>query len=323
MSSSMPSSFSRAAQTRPSKSERVTRRWRTAGVVSRAMRLLSAVRPLGVERGPHPIGGRSPSAAAASVGRRRSCRRPRSRRAGRPPACPPPGVWETGGEDDENTITVGISRAISAASCSGPRGIAVSLPPTPDRLLAKPISRSSNGIGGIDHRWLQLDRRSRLVGGGLLARLVGLGQHRGELAGVEVALVEQQLGAARRPRSPRPARWSRRRSCRRRPRARARPRGSAARPAPRPGRCPAACPSASRRRAPRWPREHGGAALDAEGAEHGRGRLVARSRAPGPARCAARGRRARPRAASPTRAPWRGRRRSGRRRPRAARRRGP
>jgi hypothetical protein len=37
-----PSSFSRAAQTRPSKSERVTRRWRCAVVVSRAMRLLSA-----------------------------------------------------------------------------------------------------------------------------------------------------------------------------------------------------------------------------------------------------------------------------------------
>ena len=34
MSSSIPSSFRRAAQTRPSKSERVTRRWRTAGVVT-------------------------------------------------------------------------------------------------------------------------------------------------------------------------------------------------------------------------------------------------------------------------------------------------
>ena len=59
------------------------------------------------------------------------------------------GVWETGGDDFENTITVGISRAISAASCSGPDGIAVSVP---SASLAKPISRSSKGIGGIDHR---------------------------------------------------------------------------------------------------------------------------------------------------------------------------
>src|ERR671914_517238 len=61
-------------------------------------------------------------------------------------------VCETGGEEDEKIITVGIRRAISAASWSGPLGIAVSLPPasiTAWRAIA--MSRSSNGIGGIDH----------------------------------------------------------------------------------------------------------------------------------------------------------------------------
>ena len=109
-------------------------------------------------------------------------------------------VCETGGEDEEKSITVGIRRAISAASWSGPLGMAVSLPPASwTAWRAKPIRRSSNGIGGIDQRCLQLDLAA-VVGRGLLAAGARLGEHRRQRVRVEVALVEQHLRAARAPR---------------------------------------------------------------------------------------------------------------------------
>ena len=162
----------------------------------------------------------------------------------------------------------------------------------PSASLAKPISRSSNGIGGIDHRCfistVQPNSSAALLG--TPRRPL---QHRGELVGVEVALVEQHLGAAR--------------DRRHHARVAGRAAGGAvppswrepdladqrARRAPRPGTSP---PHVHRRRARvgRAAAEHGGAALDADRAEHDRGRARRAPRAPGPARCAARGRRARP-----------------------------
>ena len=106
-------------------------------------------------------------------------------------------VCETGGEEDEKIITVGSSRAISAASCSGPLGMAVSLPPdSTTAWRASAISRSSKGIGGIDQMY-RSSTSQPWSAAALLARLARLGEHRGQRVGVEVALVEQHLGAAR------------------------------------------------------------------------------------------------------------------------------
>src|SRR5918994_7584980 len=62
-------------------------------------------------------------------------------------------VCDTGGDDEEKIITVGIRRAISAASCRGPLGIAVSLPPeSATAWRPSAIRRSSKGIGGVGQR---------------------------------------------------------------------------------------------------------------------------------------------------------------------------
>src|SRR5919108_2543457 len=102
----------------------------------------------------HARGGSSPSAAASSA----ACTvRPYASIATRRSSS---GVFssfvcETGGEDEEKTITVGISRAISAASWRGPLGIAVSLPPASTTARrARSMSRSSNGIGGDEQKLL-------------------------------------------------------------------------------------------------------------------------------------------------------------------------
>ncbi len=238
--------------------------------VERARRL--EVLELLAERA-HSCGGARPRPRARAW-RRRCGRRPRSPRAGRPPGVSSSFVCETGGEDDEKIITVGISRAISAASWSGPLGIAVSLPPLADRLLRE----ADQPVVERDRRdrpeVLQLDRAA-LLGRRLLAGLVGLVEHRGELVGVEVALVEQHLGAAGDRRHHARARWSRRRWCRRRPRG-ASPTSriaSAARAVAR----KRVAPQLHRRRAGvrRLAGEHRHVALDAERAEHGRRRLVA------------------------------------------------
>ena len=105
-------------------------------------------------------------------------------------------VCETGGEDEENSITVGISRAISAASWSGPLGIAVSFPPA-----SWTAWRAKH-----DQALVERDRRDRpevlqlnlaaVIRRGLLASGAGLGEHRRQLVRVEVTLVQQHLRAS-------------------------------------------------------------------------------------------------------------------------------
>ena len=137
--------------------------------------------------------------------------------AGRPPACPPPACATPGGEDFENTITVGISRAISAASCSGPEGIAVSVPP-PHRLL-----------GEADQPVVERDRRDRpqMLAPRPCSRTPRPRPARTPRRPLRASprARPRRGGAGRaaarcgpRPRSPRPARWSRRRWCSSRPR---------------------------------------------------------------------------------------------------------
>ena len=106
-------------------------------------------------------------------------------------------VWLRPFVEDEKIITVGTRRAISAASCSGPLGSWRSLPAT-----------SRQAAGGRRHELvverdridapevLELDRAALRLGGALGGR-AHLGEHLGELAGSEVALIDEQRRAAR------------------------------------------------------------------------------------------------------------------------------
>ncbi len=94
--------------------------------------------------------------------------------------------------DDEKSITVGTWRAISAASWSGPRRQRV----VRARDLLTGPARRGDQIGVERNRLdpperLPLDR-ALLGRGGLLRQLPRLGQQRGEDAGIEMPLVEQQ-----------------------------------------------------------------------------------------------------------------------------------
>ena len=94
-----------------------------------------------------------------------------------------------------NSITVGIpARATSAASCSGPLGRRCDVPATSViASSARAISGSSKRIGSIDQIRSQATSIV-LLGGEPLGGRLRLVEHRGELARVEVALVEQLLG---------------------------------------------------------------------------------------------------------------------------------
>ena len=86
------------------------------------------------------------------------------------------------------------ARATSAASCSGPLGRRCDVPATSViASSASPISASSNRIGSIDQIRSQATSIV-LFRGEALGRLLRLREHRRELAGVEVALVEELLG---------------------------------------------------------------------------------------------------------------------------------
>ena len=100
--------------------------------------------------------------------------------------------------EEEKSITVGTWRAISAASCSGPEGSAWSVPETAwQARRAAAIRPPSNGIGSMrqsgSHSTLHFSAAAASS-----ARVARLGQQGGQHAGVEVALVEQQRGLARR-----------------------------------------------------------------------------------------------------------------------------
>ena len=144
----------------------------------------------------------------------------------------------------------------------------------PSASLAKPIRRSSNGIGGIDHRCLTSTVQPNSSAARSHASSASV-EHRRELVGVEVALVEQQLGAA----------GDRRHHARLAARA---PGGAVAALVREPDladvergarrRQERVLPHVHRRRARvgRPPAEHRGTALDPDRAQHGRCGLVAR-----------------------------------------------
>ena len=254
-------------------------------------------------------GGRQLERAPARCGRR-----PRSPRAGRPRACPPPWCARPAARTRRRSSPSGAAAPSRPRRAAGRSGSAVSLPPASADRLARER----------DQAVVERDRRDPTRGAAARPRSRWSAAACSQAARAS-ASIAASASASR-------WRWSSSISVRpgdgrddARLAGRAADRADAARggcrsrgsPAP-PGR------SAAKRVAAQPHRRRAGVrglageddqvALDAERAEHRRRRLAAALAAPGPARCAARGRRARRRRRAPRLAARRrGRRRSARR----------
>ena len=102
-------------------------------------------------------------------------------------------VWLTPPRLLTKSITVGMTRAISAASCSGPLGSRWLVPAT-SRIAssARSIRLASNGIGSISQICSQATSQPSSAAIRSDASLA-VGEHVGEHVGVERALVERDL----------------------------------------------------------------------------------------------------------------------------------